>query len=187
MKLGKKIAWALLIVIVAMQFYRPEKNQDPGDHLSKFLEETNPPQEVSGILKSSCYDCHTNQTNYPWYNQVAPVSWWLADHIEEGKEHLNFSEKEGPQAGRSDRDGGVSRDATERIHLDTFRSQTYRAAAKSYHGLGPTYPILLSIRRFTKIGSPTAARSGRISRWSRSPAFRLGFGSTRYRGTPFFL
>ena len=91
MKLGKKIAWALLIVIVAMQFYRPEKNQDPGDHLSKFLEETNPPQEVSGILKSSCYDCHTNQTNYPWYNQVAPVSWWLADHIEEGKEHLNFS------------------------------------------------------------------------------------------------
>lgn len=91
MKLGKKIAWALLIVFVAMQFYRPEKNQDPGDHLSKFLEETNPPQEVSGILKSSCYDCHTNQTNYPWYNQVAPVSWWLADHIEEGKEHLNFS------------------------------------------------------------------------------------------------
>ena len=91
MKLGKKIAWALLIIFVAMQFYRPEKNEMSGDHLSKFLEETNPPQEVAGILESSCYDCHTNQTNYPWYNQVAPVSWWLADHIEEGKEHLNFS------------------------------------------------------------------------------------------------
>ena len=91
MKLGKKIAWALLIIFVAMQFYRPEKNEATGDDLSKFLEETNPPQEVAGILESSCYDCHTNQTNYPWYNEVAPVSWWLADHIEEGKEHLNFS------------------------------------------------------------------------------------------------
>lgn len=91
MKLGKKIAWALLIIFVAMQFYRPEKNEATGDHLSKFLSETNPPEEVSGILKSSCYDCHSDHTSYPWYNQVAPVSWWLADHIEEGREHLNFS------------------------------------------------------------------------------------------------
>jgi hypothetical protein len=92
MKLGKKIAWALLIVFVAIQFYRPEKNESSEDHLMTFLSETNPPAEVAGILKSSCYDCHSDHTQYPWYNQVAPVSWWLADHVEEGKEHLNFSD-----------------------------------------------------------------------------------------------
>jgi hypothetical protein len=92
MKLGKKIAWTLLILFVAMQFYRPEKNESADAHLSQFLSETNPPEQVAGILESSCYDCHTDHTNYPWYNQVAPVSWWLADHIEEGKEHLNFSD-----------------------------------------------------------------------------------------------
>ena len=92
MKIGKKIAWTLLILFVAIQFYRPEKNESSKDHLSEFLVETNPSQEVAGILKSSCYDCHSDHTNYPWYNQVAPVSWWLADHIEEGKEHLNFSD-----------------------------------------------------------------------------------------------
>lgn len=91
MKLGKKIAWVLLIAFVAIQFYRPERNESTGEHLSKFLSETNPPEQVAGILESSCYDCHSNHTNYPWYNQVAPVSWWLEDHIEEGKEHLNFS------------------------------------------------------------------------------------------------
>ncbi|MDX1331653.1 MAG: heme-binding domain-containing protein [Robiginitalea sp.] len=91
MKLGKKIAWALLIAFVAIQFYRPERNESTEEHLSKFLSETNPPEQVAGILESSCYDCHTDHTNYPWYNQVAPVSWWLEDHIEEGKEHLNFS------------------------------------------------------------------------------------------------
>ena len=92
MKLGKKIAWALLIVFVAMQFYRPEKNESADAHLAQFLSETNPPEQVAGILESSCYDCHTDHTNYPWYNQVAPISWWLDDHIEEGKEHLNFSQ-----------------------------------------------------------------------------------------------
>lgn len=91
MKLGKKIAWALLLVFVGMQFIRPEKNQDSTDHLSAFLSETNPPAEVRELLKTSCYDCHSNQTEYPWYNAVAPVSYWLADHVNEGKEHLNFS------------------------------------------------------------------------------------------------
>lgn len=91
MKLGKKIAWALLLVFIGMQFIRPEKNLDSGDHLAAFLNETNPPAEVRELLKTSCYDCHSNNTVYPWYNNVAPVSYWLADHVKEGKGHLNFS------------------------------------------------------------------------------------------------
>lgn len=91
MKIIKKVAVALLIVFVAMQFYRPEKNQAQGAHTARFLIETNPPQGVKIILQQTCYDCHSNNTVYPWYNNVAPVSYWLADHVKDGKKHLNFS------------------------------------------------------------------------------------------------
>ena len=50
------------------------------------------PNEVQEILKTSCSDCHSNNTIYPWYSEIAPVSWYLASHVNEGKEHLNFSE-----------------------------------------------------------------------------------------------
>ena len=92
MKIIKKIALALLIILIGMQFYRPEKNTDTTDHLAAFLTETNPPEEVRVVLKQACYDCHSNNTIYPWYNNIAPVSYWLADHIDHGKGHLNFSE-----------------------------------------------------------------------------------------------
>ncbi len=92
MKLFKKIALSLLVILVAMQFYRPEKNRAQGDYTAAFLVETNPAQEVGEVLKQSCYDCHSNNTNYPWYNNVAPISYWLAAHIKDGKKHLNFSD-----------------------------------------------------------------------------------------------
>ena len=85
MKIVKKIAIALLVVLVGMQFFRPEKNQAEGDYVAAFVAETQPSPEVQGILKSACYDCHSANTNYPWYSNVAPISYWLADHIEEGK------------------------------------------------------------------------------------------------------
>ncbi len=46
--------------------------------------------DVHTLLKTACYDCHSNHTNYPWYTNIQPVGWWLQDHIEEGKNHLNF-------------------------------------------------------------------------------------------------
>jgi hypothetical protein len=51
----------------------------------------NPPTEVGNIIKMACYDCHSYKTEYPWYSYIAPVSWWIGHHIEEGREHLNFS------------------------------------------------------------------------------------------------
>ena len=95
MKIIKKIALALLVLFVLMQFYRPEKNISQGDHAAVFYSETNPPEGVKTILMASCFDCHSDNTEYPWYNNVAPVSYWLADHIEHGKGHLNFSDWEG--------------------------------------------------------------------------------------------
>ncbi|WP_036386877.1 heme-binding domain-containing protein [Muricauda sp. MAR_2010_75] len=94
MKIVKKIAIALLVIFIGMQFFRPEKNQAEGDFVAAFETETQPNTEVKSILKSACYDCHSANTVYPWYNNIAPVSYWLADHIEEGKEHLNFSDWE---------------------------------------------------------------------------------------------
>ena len=91
MKIAKKLVLLALIIFIGMQFYRPEKNIGEGDYVAAFEAETNPSKEVKAILESSCYDCHSANTEYPWYNQVAPVSYWLAQHIEEGKEHLDFS------------------------------------------------------------------------------------------------
>ncbi|WP_299536243.1 heme-binding domain-containing protein [Ulvibacterium sp.] len=92
MKTLKKISLVLLVIFVAMQFYRPEKNLAQGHHTGIFLSETNPGSELEIVLQESCYDCHSNHTEYPWYNNVAPVSFWLAYHVEDGKKHLNFSE-----------------------------------------------------------------------------------------------
>ncbi|MDF0706041.1 MAG: heme-binding domain-containing protein [Bacteroidota bacterium] len=92
MKIVKKIAIALLVVLIGMQFYRPEKNTADGDYVATFEAETQPSAEVKQILKTACYDCHSANTEYPWYNNIAPVSYWLADHIEDGKKHLDFSD-----------------------------------------------------------------------------------------------
>jgi hypothetical protein len=87
----KKILLALLSVVVLIQFIRPEKNnsQNYSNDISKVVEV---PTEVQEILKTSCNDCHSNNTVYPWYSEIAPISWYLASHVSEGKEHLNFSE-----------------------------------------------------------------------------------------------
>lgn len=55
------------------------------------------PAEIEAILRRSCYDCHSNETRWPWYSRLAPVSWWLVHHVEEGREHLNFSEWSGAE------------------------------------------------------------------------------------------
>lgn len=94
MKIAKKIGIALLIILVGMQFYRPEKNKAEGDYVAAFEAETKPSPEVKQLLETTCYDCHSDNTNYPWYNNVAPISYWLDHHIEEGKEHLDFSDWE---------------------------------------------------------------------------------------------
>lgn len=81
-----------LVAFVVMQFIRPDKNEGGYESLATFLAETKPTPAVEATLQSACYDCHSNQTNYPWYNNIAPVSYWLDEHIIDGKKHLNFAE-----------------------------------------------------------------------------------------------
>ncbi len=93
MKIVKKIAVVLLGVLIGMQFFQPEKNQtEAADYVALFETETAPPAPVKQLLKTACYDCHSNHTVYPWYGNIAPISYWLDEHIEHGKEELNFSD-----------------------------------------------------------------------------------------------
>ncbi len=91
MKIVKKILVTLLIVFVLIQFYRLEKNNTDYRELTAFVDDTKPSEEVKAILEKHCYDCHSNKTNYPWYSEIAPVSFWIGHHVEEGNEHFNLS------------------------------------------------------------------------------------------------
>lgn len=102
MKILKKIALLALIVLVILQFFGPEKNEGDIADLKPFLEETNPSTSVQASLKVACYDCHSNNTRYPWYSNIEPISYWMAEHIEHGKEELNFSEWSSYTAKRKD-------------------------------------------------------------------------------------
>ncbi len=92
MKWIKRFLMLALVALVVMQFIRPDKNEGGYESLATFLAETKPTPAVEATLQSACYDCHSNQTNYPWYNNIAPVSYWLDEHIIDGKKHLNFAE-----------------------------------------------------------------------------------------------
>lgn len=87
----KKVLFIILGVFILIQFIRPEKNVsgDKANHISTIIDI---PNDVNEILKTSCSDCHSNRTLYPWYSEIAPISWYLASHVNDGKEHLNFSE-----------------------------------------------------------------------------------------------
>jgi len=102
MKALKKVLLVLLMAFVVGQFFGPEKNAGDLASIDAFLAETNPPEDVRLILKETCYDCHSNVTRYPWYNTITPVNFWLAHHVNEGKEALNFSNWVGNSVKRKD-------------------------------------------------------------------------------------
>ncbi|NJX16617.1 heme-binding domain-containing protein [Tamlana crocina] len=102
MKMIKKIVLALLILFVVAQFFGPDKNQGDLSSIEPFLAETNPPEDVKLILKETCYDCHSDYTRYPWYNNITPVNYWLNHHVEDGKKHFNVSNWEGTSLKRKD-------------------------------------------------------------------------------------
>ena len=88
----KIIAIIALVVLVGIQFVPTERNQSDIVPVTDFMFVNNVPNNIKSKLQVSCYDCHSNNTNYPWYNKIQPVAWFLEDHIKEGKAELNFSE-----------------------------------------------------------------------------------------------
>lgn len=84
----KLLRWGpigLLVLFAAIQLIQPDRSNPPVES------EIDAPDEVRAILERACYDCHSHETTWPWYAYVAPASWFVADHVEHGRGHLNFS------------------------------------------------------------------------------------------------
>ena len=92
----KRVLKVVLIVLACgfalMQFARPAQTNPRADEARAMDAHLHVTPEVQAIFARACNDCHTNQTRWPWYSQVAPVSWWLTDHVNHGRKHLNFSD-----------------------------------------------------------------------------------------------
>jgi hypothetical protein len=138
----RKILLFLLVVLIIIQFIRPARNhsdsQSPNDIALHFTV----PDSVQNILKKSCYDCHSNNTVYPWYSNIQPVAWWLQDHINEGKREINFSEfasyavkkqskKINTVAGEV-RDGGMPLNSYLWIHTDSKLNDAEKATLANW-------------------------------------------------------
>jgi hypothetical protein len=90
-KILKIVAIVLFIGFVSIQFVRPEKTNPPINPLETMQAAMQVPESVHSVFKRSCNDCHSHETVYPFYSNIAPISWQVIDHINEGRKKLNFS------------------------------------------------------------------------------------------------
>ena len=90
-KLFKIVVIILFVVFVIIQFFQPDKNigEVSANHI---FEKEQVPEKIHTMLKNACLDCHSNQTNYLWYHNIAPVSWMVNKHVIAGKDELNLSD-----------------------------------------------------------------------------------------------
>ena len=89
-KFFKRSFQILLLAFIIIQFFRPAKNRSDVISANDITKKYAVPADVLNILQTSCYDCHSNNTKYPWYSYIQPVAWWLDSHIKNGKRGLNF-------------------------------------------------------------------------------------------------
>lgn len=136
----KKVILGILVVLVLIQFVRPEKNQSK-DGANDITTVMQVPENVKEIIKTSCADCHSNYTKYPWYSEIAPVSWYLAQHVNEGKEHLNFSEW---AAYNNDQRKHVLEDLEEELEEHEMPLKSYLLLHKEAEMTKEQYTVLLS-------------------------------------------
>jgi hypothetical protein len=88
------LRWAVgaaVVLMIGIQFIRPERTNPQADEASAYDRYLNVDEDIAHMLRRSCFDCHSNQTVWPWYSQVAPASWLLARDVKNGRRHLNFS------------------------------------------------------------------------------------------------
>ena len=88
----KKILLVLLIILIVIQFIRPQKNIHPGPEPADISTLYPVPADLDSILSIACKDCHSNNTRYPWYNNLQPAAWYLANHVKDGTRSFNLNE-----------------------------------------------------------------------------------------------
>lgn len=87
----KRIVLILIGILLVAQLMQPDRSVPATDPATDMLSSTNAPTDIQAWVKGACYDCHSYETVYPWYAHVTPFNFWLQDHINEGREVLNFS------------------------------------------------------------------------------------------------
>ena len=92
MKILKITIWAVLALFVILQFIPNTYPEVVKSNEHDLILTGNVPDEIEQILRTSCYDCHSNETKYPWYAYIAPVSWQVVRDVNQGRSELNFSE-----------------------------------------------------------------------------------------------
>ncbi|MEZ4853883.1 heme-binding domain-containing protein [Flavobacterium sp.] len=88
----KKFLIGLVALLVVIQLFQIDKTNPVVDKNLDFINSYKPSPEIAQQIRTSCYDCHSNDTEYPFYSNIQPFGWFLANHIKEGRSHLNFSE-----------------------------------------------------------------------------------------------
>ena len=92
MTLLRGAAAALIAAAVGIQFVRPARTNPPTDPARTLFARTPVPPAAADVLGRACRDCHSNETRWPWYSNVAPVSWFVIDHVNHGRSHFNYSD-----------------------------------------------------------------------------------------------
>ena len=88
---SNRIVYLVVVILIFMQFFGIERNNPPVDAREEFFSQVKADDATKTLIKTACYDCHSHETVYPFYAYLQPAGWFMADHIEEGREHLNFS------------------------------------------------------------------------------------------------
>jgi len=141
-KIVKIIAWVALVALVVIQFFPVDYNQNETVPQTDFMLVNNVPATIEKSLRVSCYDCHSNNTDYPWYSKVQPAAWYLEDHIKEGKAELNFNEWDNLSERRKTsklrsiisqlEDGEMPLDSYTLVHRDALLSEVNKEAIIDY-------------------------------------------------------
>jgi uncharacterized membrane protein len=151
-KIWKRIFIVAVVIFIGMQFANPSLKNPPVQPGHDLMATNPPPPEVATLLRQACYDCHSNETKWPWYAHVAPVSFWIVDHMREGREGLNFSEW--PHA-----DAYVASEQLGRIG-DKVQSRKMPLPSYTWLGMHPEARL-------------TDEERGRILKWTEQAAQRL--------------
>jgi hypothetical protein len=91
---------SLFFILLLIQVFRIDKTNPSQNPDNDYINIVKPPAEIATLIRTGCYDCHSYETKYPWYSNIAPISWLIKSHITKGRDHLNFSEWGNYQAGR---------------------------------------------------------------------------------------
>ena len=91
-KRTRNIWLAFILAFVVLQLFPIDKTNPQSDPADDFIAIENPPEQIVTLMKNACYDCHSNQTRYPWYTNIQPVGWWIRGHFQHARGELNFSE-----------------------------------------------------------------------------------------------